>query len=174
MTRTVSVQLHDVQVERLDRVARRLGRSRAEAIRTLLDEAPGKEDLDRFVEQMMLLDTLTYLPDDILVKVDRASMAHGLEVRPPLLDHELMEFACRIPSRWKVRGGETKWIFKKAAEAYRGHRYNKPVGTVPAYVNDAQRQATIEAARAVLGLLAKRPAQSQTAGEAGWPGDTLG
>jgi asparagine synthase (glutamine-hydrolysing) len=54
------------------------------------------------------------LPDDFLVKVDRASMAHGLEVRPPLLDHELMELAARIPACWKVRGGETKWVLKQA------------------------------------------------------------
>jgi asparagine synthase (glutamine-hydrolysing) len=40
-------------------------------------------------------------------------MAHGLEVRPPLLDHELMELAARIPSRWKVRKGETKWLFRR-------------------------------------------------------------
>jgi asparagine synthase (glutamine-hydrolysing) len=44
-------------------------------------------------------------------------MANGLEVRPPLLDHELLELAARIPSHWKVRGGETKWLFKRAYEA---------------------------------------------------------
>jgi asparagine synthase (glutamine-hydrolysing) len=63
---------------------------------------------------MIAADVATVLPDDFLVKIDRASMAHGLEVRPPLLDHELLEFAARIPSRWKVRRGETKWIFKQA------------------------------------------------------------
>ena len=62
---------------------------------------------------MLAADTGTILPDDFLVKVDRASMAHGLEVRPPLLDHELLELAARIPSEWKVRKGETKWIFKQ-------------------------------------------------------------
>jgi len=46
--------------------------------------------------------------------VDRASMANGLEVRPPLLDHELLELAARIPSRLKVRRGETKWVFREA------------------------------------------------------------
>jgi asparagine synthase (glutamine-hydrolysing) len=65
---------------------------------------------------MLAADVAVVLPDDFLVKVDRASMAHGLEVRPPLLDHELMELAARIPSRYKVRGGETKWALK---EAYR-------------------------------------------------------
>ena len=48
---------------------------------------------------MIAADVATLLPDDFLVKVDRASMAHGLEVRPPLLDHELLELAARIPSR---------------------------------------------------------------------------
>ena len=63
---------------------------------------------------MIAADVATFLPDDFLVKVDRASMAHGLEVRPPLLDHELLELAARIPSAYKVRGGQTKWIFKRA------------------------------------------------------------
>ncbi|MCI0463979.1 MAG: asparagine synthase (glutamine-hydrolyzing) [Gemmataceae bacterium] len=63
---------------------------------------------------MLTADVATILPDDFLVKVDRASMAHGLEVRPPLLDHELLELAARIPSRWKVHGGQTKWILKQS------------------------------------------------------------
>jgi asparagine synthase (glutamine-hydrolysing) len=63
---------------------------------------------------MIAADVRTILPDDFLVKVDRASMAHGLEVRPPLLDHELLELAARIPSRFKVHRGETKWILKQA------------------------------------------------------------
>ena len=63
---------------------------------------------------MISADMEMLLPDDYLVKVDRASMACGLEVRPPLLDHELLELSARIPSQWKVRGGETKWILKKA------------------------------------------------------------
>jgi asparagine synthase (glutamine-hydrolysing) len=63
---------------------------------------------------MIAADMALLLPDDFLVKVDRASMAHGLEVRPPLLDHELLELAARIPSAYKVRSGETKWIFKQA------------------------------------------------------------
>ncbi len=62
---------------------------------------------------MIAADVATVLPDDFLVKVDRASMAHGLEVRPPLLDHELLELAAGIPSRWKVRRGKTKWLFRQ-------------------------------------------------------------
>ncbi|HYV35657.1 MAG TPA: asparagine synthase (glutamine-hydrolyzing) [Gemmataceae bacterium] len=65
---------------------------------------------------MLAADVDVILPDDFLVKVDRASMAHGLEVRPPLLDHELLELAARIPSSLKVRNGETKWILKEAVK----------------------------------------------------------
>jgi asparagine synthase (glutamine-hydrolysing) len=64
---------------------------------------------------MIAADAAVLLPDDFLVKVDRASMAHGLEVRPPLVDHELLELAARIPSRWKVHRGEAKWILKQSA-----------------------------------------------------------
>jgi asparagine synthase (glutamine-hydrolysing) len=62
---------------------------------------------------MIGADVAMLLPDDFLTKVDRASMAVGLEVRPPLVDHEFLELAARIPSWWKVRHGETKWIFKR-------------------------------------------------------------
>lgn len=65
---------------------------------------------------MIAADVATLLPDDYLVKVDRASMACGLEVRPPLLDHELLELTARIPSRYKIHNGQTKWIFKTAFE----------------------------------------------------------
>jgi asparagine synthase (glutamine-hydrolysing) len=63
---------------------------------------------------MILADVATLLPDDYLVKVDRASMAWGLEARPPLLDHELLELSAQIPSRWKVHRGTTKWVLKEA------------------------------------------------------------
>jgi asparagine synthase (glutamine-hydrolysing) len=64
---------------------------------------------------MIAADAATILPDDFLVKVDRASMAHSLEVRPPLVDHELIELAARIPSRFKIEHGRTKAILKHAA-----------------------------------------------------------
>jgi asparagine synthase (glutamine-hydrolysing) len=65
---------------------------------------------------MIAADVANLLPDDFLTKVDRASMACGLEVRPPLVDHELLELAASMPSDLKVRDGETKWIFKRTYE----------------------------------------------------------
>lgn len=64
----------------------------------------------------MNCDLHEYLPDDLLVKEDRASMAVTLEARVPLIDHELAEFAAKIPSQYKIRRGETKYILKKSFE----------------------------------------------------------
>jgi len=66
-----------------------------------------------FLRQMMLLDSIGYLPGDILVKVDRAAMAVGLETRAPYLDHRLFEFAWSLPDEWKVRNGESKWLLRQ-------------------------------------------------------------
>jgi asparagine synthase (glutamine-hydrolysing) len=63
-------------------------------------------------------DIHTYLPDDLMVKVDVASMAHGLETRSPLLDHVLLEWAARIPAKVKMAGGTTKALFKAAMAPY--------------------------------------------------------
>ncbi len=75
-------------------------------------------------------DIHTYLPDDLMVKVDVASMAHALETRSPLLDHVLMEWAAALPYEVKMEGGETKAIFKKALEPYlpREVLYRKKMG----------------------------------------------
>jgi asparagine synthase (glutamine-hydrolysing) len=68
------------------------------------------------VDNLLYLDSKTYLPSDILTKVDRMSMATSLEARVPLLDHKLIEFVTQIPSELKLKGLETKYIFKKAME----------------------------------------------------------
>jgi asparagine synthase (glutamine-hydrolysing) len=66
--------------------------------------------------RVQYVDIKSYLPEDILVKVDRMSMAHSLEVRAPILDHKVIEYAARLPSNMKLNGKESKYIFKKMNE----------------------------------------------------------
>ena len=84
---------------------------------TLLTESNAPDGID-FTQRMMYLDMLTYLPDDILVKVDRAAMGVSLETRVPLLDHRLVEFAWRVPLSMKIRGGQGKWLLRQVLYRY--------------------------------------------------------
>jgi len=73
---------------------------------------PGHENIG-YLNRFLFLDQLCYLPDDILVKCDRMSMAHSLEVRPAFLDHRIVEFAARLPESFKIRGQSLKYILRE-------------------------------------------------------------
>lgn len=83
----------------------------------LTNNRPAFTNLNK-IEQMMALDTITYLPDDILVKVDRAAMGVSLETRVPFLDHRVIEFAWTLPMSAKLSGHQSKWILRQVLNKY--------------------------------------------------------
>ncbi len=76
------------------------------------------EENPDLINRVMYIDQKTWLPDDYLEKMDKATMAVGLEARVPFLDHRLIEFSSRMPSRYKVRGTQTKYLLKRMAQGF--------------------------------------------------------
>ncbi|MEO6217443.1 MAG: XrtA/PEP-CTERM system amidotransferase [Sphingomonas sp.] len=114
--RSVGVTTPALRAQLFTAEARRaLGGHRAEDryVRTMRD-APARDALDR----AQYADFKHWLPGDILTKADRTSMAVSLEAREPLLDYRLVEFAATLPSSMRLRGGQGKWLMKKAMERY--------------------------------------------------------
>lgn len=85
---------------------------------TIIEHSETWPNLPDLTRQMMYLDTMTYLPDDILAKLDRASMAWGLEARVPMLDHRVLEYAWSLPQSMKISKGMTKQILRRVLEKY--------------------------------------------------------
>ncbi|MGA1797531.1 XrtA/PEP-CTERM system amidotransferase [Sphingomonas sp. 4RDLI-65] len=124
---------------------------------TTMANAPARDAIDR----AQYADIKHWLPGDILTKVDRTSMAVGLEAREPLLDHRLIEFCATLPANIRLRHGEGKWLMKKAMEPYlpREILYRQKMGFVTpisAWFRDA------------LAGEATALAKSRTLGETGW------
>jgi asparagine synthase (glutamine-hydrolysing) len=120
-------------------------------------DAPARDPLDR----AQYADLKLWLPGDILTKGDRTSMAVSLEAREPLLDHRLVEFAARLPASMRLRGGEGKWLMKRAMERYlpKDILYRPKMGFVTP-VSDWFRGALAEDAAAL--------ARSRVLSQTGW------
>jgi asparagine synthase (glutamine-hydrolysing) len=110
----VSLQAFDREMALLSDDFRAVALGEADAmsaLRKYLDQAPARDPVSR----VLYLDTKTYLPGDILTKVDRMSMLASLEVRVPILDHLFLEWVTGLPPEWKMRGAQQKYIFTKLA-----------------------------------------------------------
>jgi len=88
-----------------------------EPLTIAMDQSKWINSID-FIHRIMHMDSLSYLPDDILVKVDRAAMSVSLETRTPFLDHRVAEYAWRLPISYKIRNGQGKWILRQILYKY--------------------------------------------------------
>ncbi len=116
-----------LSLPRLQRYIHSISMFPGQALEAILDggEAAARVDIASladseldFLSRLQDLDLKTYLPGDILTKVDRMSMANSLEARVPLLDHPLVEFACSLPPDLRIRGGTTKYLLKQALKGH--------------------------------------------------------
>jgi asparagine synthase (glutamine-hydrolysing) len=120
---TVDAYMHTVSIFRDDMRAQLFSAGQVRALQgyrsaELFHEHASRANTDDPLSLIQYLDLQTYLVGDINTKVDRASMAHALEVREPLMDHPLVEWLASLRSDVKVRGGESKWLLKKSMEPH--------------------------------------------------------
>jgi len=117
--------LYTLSLPRLQRYIHSISMFPGQALEAVLDGGGAASRVDvtpladrelDFLSRLQDLDLKTYLPGDILTKVDRMSMANSLEARVPLLDHPLVEFACSLPPDLRIRGGTAKYLLKRVLE----------------------------------------------------------
>ncbi len=138
-------QREQLYTDEFARVAR--ASAHADQLDTAWHAASGRHVVDIMLE----VDTATYLPGDLITKVDIATMAHSLEARSPLLDHQVMELAASIPADLKVRGSEKKWILREALRAWLpGEVLDRPKQGFSVPVGDWFRHELRDLARDVL------------------------